>query len=465
MHDIIEAGERGVIYRIFSFYVRIIFQHFYFRKVYYIDKENIPADCPVLVVADHQNGVNDVLGVIFGVQSCRKRKVLSMARSDSFEFPVLDKIFRNLGLRPAYRLDFQGLEDVSKNKATFAEVSRELLSNGTVIMFPEMKDEFFRFLRKFSYGYLTLSFETAEKSDFKKEVFILPVGNHYSDYSNKRHAAIMKFGKPISLAPYYELYKSKPRTAQRQVNELVRNTLNELILNISDWDNYQAIDYLRNTYGMQYAVQNGFKPQKLPEKLLADKRFVAALDAAKTATPEKIQAIYADAASIAAQLSQLKISDGYFDKPPSCLSNLLHGFLLLLLLPLFVCALLPHSFIVVPVKLINAKIPDMMMKSAVEFILSLIVTVPLMFIVVFTLTWVFTGSFIAALLALVALPYLGVFAWHYFRKYQSLCRRVRFCKLLHRGKLQDMMSKRQSVWERLDVLFERPISIRVPNRR
>ena len=32
---------------------------------------------------------------------------------------------------------------------------------------------------------------------------------------------ILSVGQPISLSDYYELYKTKPRTVQRQVNELV----------------------------------------------------------------------------------------------------------------------------------------------------------------------------------------------------------------------------------------------------
>ena len=126
-------------------------------------------------------------------------------------------------------------------------------------------------------GYLKLAFEAAELADFRKDVVIMPTCNHYSHYFGIRNRFVIKFGEPISLMPYYELYKTKPRTAQREVNKVVVKQISDLMLDIRDLDNYEAIDFIRTTYGDDYAEKQGVKHWNLPERLLTDKQLVSAV--------------------------------------------------------------------------------------------------------------------------------------------------------------------------------------------
>ena len=79
----------------------------------------------------------------------------------------------------------------------------------------------------------------------------------------------MVSGEPVSLMPYYELYKMKPRTTMREVNHRVRDEVAGLMLNITDLENYEAIDYLRGSYGVKFAKERGLRPGVLPEKSVA----------------------------------------------------------------------------------------------------------------------------------------------------------------------------------------------------
>ena len=110
-----------------------------------------------------------------------------------------------------------------------------------------------------------------------------------------RNRMLVKFGTPISLQPYYELYKTKPRTAQREVNKLVREQISGLMLDIRDLDNYDAIDFIRTTYGIDYAKKNGVDPDDLPNRLLSDKELVAKLADAKSADENGMNQLYQEA--------------------------------------------------------------------------------------------------------------------------------------------------------------------------
>ena len=273
-----KRGKQGLGYRLFKLYLRTIHNHFYYRKVYWIGRENIPENCPLLIVSDHQNGLADPLGILMSIRSRKNRKIRLIARADVFK-PILKRIMDWVGVLPAFRLSYDGEEALVNNTDTFDIAEDELLNDGTVVIYPEAGHQDKRWLGKFSHGYLRIVFEAAEKSNFEKEIFILPSCNHYSDYFRMREKMLIKYDKPISAKPYYELYKTKPRTAQRQLNAAVWRKVSDLMLNITDLKNYETIDYLRDTYGVGYARAKGFSPNRLPEKLLADKQFFAELDA------------------------------------------------------------------------------------------------------------------------------------------------------------------------------------------
>ena len=165
---------------------------------------------------------------------------------------------------------------------------------GTVAIFPEGTNQDKRWLGEFSQGYLRMAFGAAEKSGFTEDIKILPTAIHYSNYFHMQSDMMMVSGEPVSLMPYYELYKVKPRTAMREVNHRVRDEVAGLMLNITDLENYEAIDYLRGSYGVKFAKARGLRPGVLPEKLEADKKLVAHLDALKAEKPEEAAEIYAE---------------------------------------------------------------------------------------------------------------------------------------------------------------------------
>jgi uncharacterized membrane protein len=346
-------------------------------------------------------------------------------------------------------MEYQGVDSLSHNTYTFGEAGEVLLNDGTVIIYPESGHQDKHWLGKFSYGYLILLFQAAEKCNFEKELFILPSCNHYSHYFGRREDILIKFGKPISIAPYYELYKTKPRTACREVNELVRQQINGLMLNITDTDNYAAIDYLRNTYGIKYAEQHGYNPDKLPEKLLADRQFVAQLNEWKAADSATVQSIYTDAAKLAEATGRLRINDEHFDKRPSGWKTALTALGCLLLSPIFAFAWLSNILVSVPTKLINRRIEDRMLHGTIDLILAVLVTFPLTCILAFTLTWIFTKSLIIAAAYLVCLPILSIFVTYYEKAWKHWTRAARFCRLSRKGKLNEWAAMRKQIHEKI----------------
>jgi hypothetical protein len=414
----------------------------------------MPENAPLMVVSDHQNSLNDALALVFAINARDRRKIRAIARADAFDFPVFGTIFRGLGIMPAFRLMYQGIGSMANNGDTFLKTYYELLNNGTVIIYPEAGHQDKRWLGKFSYGYLRIAFEAAEKGNFEKEVFIMPSCNHYSDYVNIREDILIKFGKPISLKPYYELYKEKHRTAQREVNEIVRNSIAELMLNITDLNNYDAIDFLRNTYGIKYAKDRGFNPCKLPEKLLADKQFVKHLDTLKTSEYEsEIQQVYDDATFLNSKIQELKICDKSFERKPTLIRNIFGTLCFAILFPIYIAAIISTALVIYPPKQINRRIKDVMLHGTITLILSAIVLIPLLNIIVFFIVWAIADSALIALACLVCLPFLYIFAITYEKAWNRHKSRIRFYNLSKKGKLTELAGIRTRIHENLNKLL------------
>jgi 1-acyl-sn-glycerol-3-phosphate acyltransferase len=449
-----QTGRRGIVYRLFKQYVRLA-HSVYYRRIHFLGKENMPENVPLMVISDHQNSLNDALALVLAINARGRRKIRAIARADAFEFPVFGTIFRGIGIMPAFRLMYQGIGSLANNADTFLKTYHELLNNGTIIIYPEAGHQDKRWLGKFSYGYLRIAFEAAERSNFEAEVFVMPSCNHYSDYMNIREDMIIKFGEPVSLKPYYEQYKERHRTAQREVNTVIRDRVAELMLNITDLENYDAIDFLRNTYGVKYAQDNGFDPDKLPEKLLSDKQFFERLDTLKTSEEEnEVQQIYDDAALLNNKINEFKIDDKCFDKNPSLITIISSEILFALLFPLYIFAFISDILVIYPPKLIISKIKDAMLHGTITLILSVLVTIPLLNIILFFSALAITDSIWITLIYLICLPFLYIFAIDYGKAWKKFRSKVRFYNLRKTDKLTELATIRKRIWERLDKLLK-----------
>lgn len=399
--------EFGIGYQLGKLYFRIAINGIFYRRYYCLGKENIPAEgTPVLVAMNHQNCLNDALGVFFAKND---RKFHFIARADAFDIhPLLTRFMQYAGVLPAYRLDYQGEEALADNNKTFEEAEQCLLDGHTVLIFPEAGHQDKHWLGTFSYGYTRLAFQAAEKCGFQREIFILPAANHYSAYTGLRNRMLVRFGTPVSLQPYYELYKEKPRTAQREVNRLVRAQIEAMMLDIQDLDNYADIDFARTLLP---------RSNRLPEQLEADQALVHRLEGFDfTAVGAYRQALEND-----------RLQDSQFTDRPNWGFVVADMLLLLLLLPLAILALWPSLLCWYLPKYFSDRLGDVMLQSSFHVGLNVLVLLPLSFCLTWLVTGLCAGCWIGLAHALLIGP-LCIFEWYYAKLLRDVWRDIRFLR-------------------------------------
>jgi 1-acyl-sn-glycerol-3-phosphate acyltransferase len=449
----IEKKEKpGCLYHLFKAYVRFLHNKIFYKKTYQINTEAVPADgTPCLIVSNHQNCMNDPLGL---VTSMTDRKLNVITRADVFMVsPVANKFLRSIGLLPAFRLDYEGEKALDKNNETFRQSEQALIDGATVLMYPEAGHQDKRWLGTFSFGYTKMAFEAAELANFEKEVFILPACNHYSHYFGMQNRMLVKFGTPISLQPYYELYKTKPRTAQREVNKLVREQISGLMLDIRDLDNYDAIDFIRTTYGVDYAKKQGVNPDNLPERLLTDKDLVARLDEAKAQHTEAVEALYQDALTLKQGIAQAGITDAHLKAAVNPVTLGFKLLALLMLLPLWIFSWWPSMLVYwIPMSIFKAKMKDPMFEGTLLFGSAVLFTLPLFSLITLLVVGLNSG-WLTALVYVALFPLIMLFSWKY-AMFGKKTLQTMLC-LLKPASVDKLKRIRRSLHKRLDEIIKK----------
>ena len=453
MEKALKPRDHNLILKAFRYYLQFVNSGLYFRKEHVVGLENVPVNgTPCVVVSNHQNCLNDPLSVCLNMTD---RRMNFIARANVFNNPIAGKFLRKIGMLPAYRMSHEGLAAVAKNRSMFDAAGNALCDGETLMLFPEADHQNKRWLGSFKIGYLKIAFEAAEKFNFERDVMILPSANHYSNYFHARTDMVIRFGKPISLMPYYEKYKEEPRATMWEINEVVRDAVKELMLNIEDLEHYDQIDFLRETgYGRKYAMERGFNFNYLPSRLLSDQKLVSALQEATKEHPEEMEKVYEDTAELKRGLKKLRIRDWLFIRNPKLPMALLRGFWLLVLLPLFVASIIPTGLLfLIPKIFLKAWIKDKMFSSSFHVGASVFVSVPICLIVPFILLAIFTNIW-WALGYLVAFPFMFVLAWNYMRLFWRFVGTCIFIKRKNRPIIEKLRSLRTSIYERLDYLLK-----------
>ena len=454
MSRIRKPREHNLFIKGFRAYIQFVNSSLYFHKEHVVGLENVPVNgTPIVMVSNHQNCLNDPLCVCLKLTD---RRMNFLARANVFKNPIFNKALRAMGLLPAYRMGYEGIRAVTKNQETFDDAGKALMDGETVMLYPEGGHQDKRWLGSFKLGYLRIAFAAAEKMEWKEDIMILPSCNHYSNYFHARTEMLMKFGKPISLKPYYERYKESPRETMVEINKIVHSEIKEMMLHIDDLDHYEQIDFLREcTYGKEFARKRGFKFNYLPSRLLSDQKLVAELAEATQEHPEEMESVYKDTAELIDGYKKLNVRDWLFNRKPRAMRPALRALGLLLLLPLFLVSAIPTGLLFLMPKIFLKKmIKDQMFVSSFNVAVSVFVTIPICLIAPVVLLWVFLG-FWWALGYFVAFPIMFVLVWNYmkmFRKFVGTCNYVR---RKNRSEIIRLRNLRKSIFDRLNKLLDK----------
>jgi len=273
----------------------------FFRRVEVTGAEGVPTEAPLVVVANHVNGLIDP-ALLVGMLPRMPR---FLGKSTLWEYRGLLPFLRLAGAIPVYRRHDPGV-DPAKNVETFA-LSWELLARGGVLaLFPEGISHSEPELQPLKTGAARIALE-AEERHGPLGVRILPVGLVYDAKHKFRSRVLVQVGDPLDPAPELERHRSaaqgdagetQRRDAVKDLTQRIDEALSEVTLNYESWEEarqialaaelYQnrekelpSLGDLDDTFGRRRAFIEGYQELKEshPERTAAVARSVAQYDA------------------------------------------------------------------------------------------------------------------------------------------------------------------------------------------
>ena len=118
-------------YRLFRLFARFLVGLFY-RRVEVIGRERVPATGPLVVAANHQQGLMD--GVLLA--ATLPRRLRPIAKAPLFRYPIIGQLARLAGAIPVHRRQDEGNGRVD-NQAMFGAAHRALAEGEALLIFPE----------------------------------------------------------------------------------------------------------------------------------------------------------------------------------------------------------------------------------------------------------------------------------------------------------------------------------------
>ena len=408
-------------YRLLKRYARFFMNHLLFKRHYFIGQENLPAEGePYIIPANHQNPAIDPVSMsLFFPQRVHP---FTLAFGTIFTWnDWLNKFWDWVGMLPAFRMDYEGVEEAMKRTKWVVDfAATKMVEGNPVMLFPEANHHEENWMRTWTPGFLEIAFHAAEKLNFEKDVKVVPLALHFSSQYDIQGSYLLHFGEAFSLMPYYEQYKKKPRTTVRELTPVIREQLKDMMLYTDDLEHHDLYDFLRKTnVEVEYAKVLGLNIDELPERLQCDQKLWADLEnglANKADGQQIVDELEITWIEVRKVEKKLHLREHASEKKRMSLPAIFGSLLVqLALLPLWIVSLFPSAiFYFVPPMFMPCKedryyrvyIPTM------QYVVTLLVLFPLCVIVTLLVLGLVWGWWWQALVWIILWYPMALFAWY-----------------------------------------------------
>ena len=228
----------------------------FYKKQTRTGAHHFKTPAPAIIVGNHPNTLIDVLIIA----KEKKEYVYFLANASMFSTKITNWIFNKL-----YAIKIERPKDVKgrriDNADSFKQSAAFLARYGTLFIAAEGTSKVERRLRKLKTGTARIALDTMKRNDWKLPLKILTSGITYENPKRAGYDLIYKFGEPIDVKDYQELYEQDTVKAVKKLTRDIQTIMQSLLLHTEPEDEdidktVQILEHIhKNEYGNDHAEQ------------------------------------------------------------------------------------------------------------------------------------------------------------------------------------------------------------------
>lgn len=199
--------------------------------------EHIPKEGPLIIVANHPNGLIDPIMVM----ALTDRPVRFLAKEPLFRMPVIGLLLRAVHALPIFR-SVDGA-DTDDNLRTFSAVTAALKAGQVICLFPEGVSHDEPEIQPLKTGAARMALQAEAECGFELGVRIVPVGLHLPQKTLFRSEAATWVGAAVGIdGEIARNYESDSRGAARELTDEIAEAMRSVTVELNGWEDLELLE-------------------------------------------------------------------------------------------------------------------------------------------------------------------------------------------------------------------------------
>jgi 1-acyl-sn-glycerol-3-phosphate acyltransferase len=421
-----QSESKPLLYRLIRVLVKIAMAIF-FQKIELRNGENVPARGPVVFVANHPNSIMDAL--VMGAVT--RRKVNYIGHAGLFSNKLKSWFLKSCGVIPVYRRE-DAPDKMDQNIAAFEACFQALENGETIGIFPEGTSDMLRKVKQVKTGAARIVLEAERRNRYQLGVTVLPIGLYFFSRSRFRSKVLVNVGKPIDLAPFFEINERDNPAAVQQLTAEIQRHLERLTVNIQheELDQFvRDIEWLYRDELKAEAFPDAQSQKSVAADFILTQKIAECVEYYSAHQPQRVREMQEKISAYKRKLNRLHLKDTMLKEKQS-LWQIFRASLgtfgkALLGLPIAVYGVV-NNFIPY---LISESLAKKFIDERTKILSALFIGGGLVFILFYTVqvfaVWYFKGP-VWSSLYLASLPITGLFALAYIKDIREEQERISF---------------------------------------